>query len=608
MKNYGIIRTLFQFHETRRWKNMFKKTLLALAVAGASMSATAGILSVNVIEGPNTQNATDVAAIVATDVDGCAQAATILGVTATADSGVTPDSAAGADTVNDTTPAASNVYSPAASTVNYTAADTCDVYIADELVSADDAKYSQEGAAAAGLSIDAAFIAGVGGVKAEDTIEFTITGGTIDEDKSALATLAATTNDFSLLGVTGSTISFTVDSDVAATAYTGRNILALENVIVTPDAGVEAVAISSTVRNTAGVLYDTADSVEITKIAKQYSANVFVALDGLIDVATERFDFVSNEDDTTVGKFAVQADEDYNNAAENVQVDTLVIGTKLETTQGNLAANEGASIVVKGDFSWLSDYADEDGDIDFSTIIAYTAYSQLDINGDLAAANADATNTLTVADVSLNEEMNELTLPLAISGDDAAELAAYHAIQFTVLGQDDEDAVTSLNATDFFADFEVVSSITADNVALTADADLNVATDLDVGEWTLNGSVVEVPYIPFGPNTQPIIRHTNTGAQTGDISVRYMVEEGNGLAQTHVWKSLGVLVEDAEPGVRNLLSEITTALEAELGQDKFKVALEITTNVPGDDVTVFAAAKISAEGQDRLTIGAFKGQ
>ena len=54
----------------------------------------------------------------------------------------------------------------------------------------------------------------------------------------------------------------------------------------------------------------------------------------------------------------------------------------------------------------------------------------------------------------------------------------------------------------------------------------------------------------------------------------------------------GCAVEDAKPGVRNLLTVITNALEAELGQVKFKVALEITTNVPTDDVTVYAAAKI----------------
>jgi hypothetical protein len=130
----------------------------------------------------------------------------------------------------------------------------------------------------------------------------------------------------------------------------------------------------------------------------------------------------------------------------------------------------------------------------------------------------------------------------------------------------------------------------------------NIGTDVAVGEWTINGSIVNVPYLPMGPNTQPILRHTNIGTADADISMRYILEGTEG------WVDAGVIASSDGPGVTNILSAVEAALLAD-GLDRsttgFKVALEFTTNAPASDITVFAAAKISADEQDRVTIGAF---
>ena len=566
---------------------MFKKTLLALAVAGASMTAVAGQLATSVIEQEAGETTFDAVTALNATATGCADAAQTLGVSVNLD-GNTYDNV-GNDTITITNGAVDGVYANTPSSVTLTGAAACNVYIADTLVSADDALYSQEGAAANGLVVSASYVAGIGGLQEEDTIIFTIEGGVIDEDASATAgvDLAAAVPGatFTLLGVNGSEALFTVD-----TVGAPREIANLTNLVVTPTAGADAVSISAVVQNTANVQYDTAKSVEITKIAKQYTAKVDVKADGIIDVATDRFDFEANTSDS--------ADKvlDLSGAGEAITDDTLVIEVVEQTTQGNLNPTDG-EIVIKGNFSWMMDLdADEDGELSATELAAgYTvdSFTDKDVNGALVVGNAGDD---VYGDASLNEDMNELTIAVDASGGDT-DIDKFHQVTFNVPGTG--DAVTSLEATTFTGSIDFVDA---------DDNDLNVVTDASVGEWTLNGSVVEVPYIPFGENTQPIIRHTNTGSQTGDISVRYMVEEGNGLMQDNNWKPLGVLVEDAKPGVRNLLTVVRDALEAELGQNKFKVALEITTNVPGDDVTVFAAAKVNAEGQDRLTIGAFKGQ
>jgi hypothetical protein len=590
----------FQFHETWRMENMFKKTLLALAVAG-STSAFAGTLAVSV-----TETAAQVATFNGAKPATCAEAASQLGVSLTV--GAFEDTA-GADTVADATDGgllSAGQLSTAANAVTLTGDDACSVTInKDVLTSATSAKYSAEGAAANGVTIDATLASGIGGFTVEDTVVFTVTGGTVDED----ATLAANASlsgvgglnvsagadahsQFTLLGVVGNTILFTVDTNSqvnGADAAIARELVRLENVVVVPDEGVTEISVSAYTQNTANVKYDTTDAEKLVNIAKQYSATVHVKGDGVVDVQKERLQFATNSDDSS---------NTWNDEAnEAVLNDTFVVKVTENTVVGNLTPVEG-TIKIEGNFSWIADYAGEDGELSATEIenaFSYDSYDSL-TNGEKTVGAAD--DSLIAGETTLSEDYKTLTFKVDVGADD--DVDAYHEVVFNTKGFDAEAKVT-------LAETTFTGSIDFDSNTATKATDLNVVTDAVVAEWTLNGSVVNVPYIPFGPSTQPIIRHTNKGVQTGDISVRYMVEGSSGNTETNEWKSLGILVEDAKPGVRNILSVIQTALEEELGTNKFKVALEITTNVPAEDVTIYAAAKVDVEGQDRLTIGAFGG-
>lgn len=598
-------------------ENMFNKTLLALAVAGASLSANAGILAVDAQNQLSESQVAAYDAAIAANANAVCQAyVTALDVTPTSKTGVKVPAAGTVTTQTGITTSGTAPVVHASATTNYDStatsvvydattpgtaaapveADSCVVTYGTRLVTADDSKYSLEGATAKGLTITATQILGVGGLSAEDTVEITVIGGTVNEDASVNAKLNGGT-DITLLGVVGNTIRFAVDTGVTAGTFGPRDIIKLTGLVVVPDSGADAVSLSSKVVNTAGVVYDSSNSTEITKIAKQYTAKTHVAADGIIDVATERFDFEANTSDSSV-KALLNID--------GVSADSLVVQVSEDTLLGNLTPKSG-ELVIAGNFSWMMDLdADEDGELSATEIESgfdYSAFTAVDNTTNVGELITAGSNALDAGESSLNTDMTELTIPVVVGVD--ADLNKYQVVTFKPAGK--ADATVSLETTKFIASLDFINDKTADST--TADVDLNVTTDLSVGEWTLNGSVVEVPYIPFGPNTQPIIRHTNTGAQTGDISVRYMVEELGGVyVQDNTWQSLGVIVEDAKPGVRNLLTPISDALKAKLGGDKFKVALEITTNVPGDDVTVYAAAKVTAEGQDRLTIGAFKGQ
>lgn len=119
------------------------------------------------------------------------------------------------------------------------------------------------------------------------------------------------------------------------------------------------------------------------------------------------------------------------------------------------------------------------------------------------------------------------------------------------------------------------------------------------GSWTLNGANVTIPYMPFGDNTQVIMRATNTGSQTGALTVQYMLE---GVSTT--WKTLSVSVTDLAPGVTNIADLVMDAIKADAGVTKGKVAIDLTVNAPIADITVYAAYKVVTES-DRGFVGTF---
>ncbi|MFC0117845.1 hypothetical protein ACFFK7_07915 [Pseudoalteromonas xiamenensis] len=122
-----------------------------------------------------------------------------------------------------------------------------------------------------------------------------------------------------------------------------------------------------------------------------------------------------------------------------------------------------------------------------------------------------------------------------------------------------------------------------------------LTADVAFGGWTLNGSQVEVPYMPFGDNTAVVLRLTNTSTKTGDLTVRYMLE-----GAVSEWKSVGV-VASIKPGVTDIGALVMDAIKADAKVTKGKVAIELTTNVPGANVEITALFRDIKE-QDRAVV------
>jgi len=424
---------------------------------------------------------------------------------------------------------------------------------------------SLEGAAgAASINVPASDVTLAAEYTVNDTVTWTAVGAEFDLVNSApvfaATLLAGDTATGGLLSFTANSITYriTANTDGAANGvvYTGGafNLSGMQFTTASVLDATGDINVNYSAQTNTGVALDTAttnDAVAVT-VLEQLSSSITTAADGIIDVNNNRTQF-------TVGPLT-----------------DVVVLTPVEAAATYDAVYTGATHVLNGDFSWMD--TDATAGVSAGELgAAFAATGGADTYTSVINAAGDAI-TITVADAAAAATVEAMTMTFTVVGGAAGNVLP--AQTFTV---------------DSTIAYDTDAGAAATKVTATAGA---------AGAWTLNGSVVTVPYIPFGPVTQPIIRHTNTGVQSGDITMRYMVEG------THTtWQTVAApLFSSAAPGVRNMLAEIDAALAGE-GFDSsttgFKVALEITSNTPAADVNIFVGAKVTTSTSDRLSIGNF---
>jgi hypothetical protein len=114
-------------------------------------------------------------------------------------------------------------------------------------------------------------------------------------------------------------------------------------------------------------------------------------------------------------------------------------------------------------------------------------------------------------------------------------------------------------------------------------------SNLAAGAWSLNGTTVVIPYMPYSDNASQILYITNTGTTTGDILVTAQGTSGNSY-------DLGVIAVLPAGNLVKLATLIRTGL-ASHGFTSGKLTLTVTAQVPKTDVIVFASYNVG--GSDR---------
>lgn len=130
--------------------------------------------------------------------------------------------------------------------------------------------------------------------------------------------------------------------------------------------------------------------------------------------------------------------------------------------------------------------------------------------------------------------------------------------------------------------FTATSTVTYTTPAATE----NVINGASAGSWTLNGSQVRVPYMVAGGDRFGIIANvTNHGSKDGAITLDVWAEDGTKLASNYAAGTSNA------GSVTSVAPALIAALNA-AGKDLVattKFSFQVTTNVPENDVQVYAA-------------------
>jgi len=168
---------------------------------------------------------------------------------------------------------------------------------------------------------------------------------------------------------------------------------------------------------------------------------------------------------------------------------------------------------------------------------------------------------------------------------------------FTITLANDEDYTIPKSSTTVAVAFDYLTA---------AGEDASFSGSTSGGSWVLNGSSFTVPYMPFGPNTSPILSMSHTGTLAGEIFVEYLLE---GDSTFTVLEMNGL---EIQPGLTNLkapvMDAVAAAVLADSGATNGKVAVRITVNAPSSDISAYAGFKVkhpTTLTESRVAIGTF---
>ncbi|WP_300477799.1 hypothetical protein [Shewanella sp.] len=378
--------------------------------------------------------------------------------------------------------------------------------------------------------------------KIDDIITFTFTGAKLDSTSApATVTTIGTTGSMTLglLDKTADTLVYRVTDLVLGDATTtiGQK-LELSGLFFTNASIIESGAVSVTysASTSNGTVLDRgvdgSNTAKLLVLADEYTSEVSTKFSAVIDVNTKRLSFVDPDDST-----------------KNVVKDKIVLSTKVVTKDGETAisgfeqsaTDTEVTYNVFGDFSFLDTDSKKDGiQVDPAKVIP---------------TNSTAKYFADHIELKASTPLSPVSLELNVSGVDPKAADSAIAAQA----------------------FKVTSTVDFKNTAGTK-GQVTLLSNSSAGEWTLNGALVHVPFMPFRDGYAPIVNVSNTSTQDGDIEVVVYAADNAWAAP----KSYTLSV----PAKAQAQTNITAALRN--AGIKGDVAFDIIVNAPKESIEVSA--------------------
>lgn len=369
---------------------------------------------------------------------------------------------------------------------------------------------------------------------------------TLNADGTPAANVAGATVTLGLLSSDATSVTYRVTEVSAALTTVGQKftIAAGANFAATASKLLNGLSVSYAAQTANGVTIDagTKSSFKLVYTASEFSTAV-TKLDAVVDVNDSRLSFTG----------ATFTDDLGVTVAQNATYDPDGTGPLAAVNFLNPVTYVSSKYVVNGDFSWVVDSNTTTAGIQANAAAASIA-------GCTGATDAATGVTFTVDSMTFTCTDTPAT-PVTVTFDvrqglGAKAPAAIPASSYTV--------TNTINYT-------------------AGTAQTLVVGPKDAGAWTLNGSQVRVPYMVVGGSRFGIIANvTNHGNKDGSITLDIFAEDGSVIASNY----------PAGTSKAGSVTSVAPALLAALGGSPAtvtKFSFQVTTNVPENDVLVYAA-------------------
>lgn len=303
-----------------------------------------------------------------------------------------------------------------------------------------------------------------------------------------------------------------------------------------------------------GLVFDDATRVAtLGSVKSQFASPSGVGtLNGVVNVDSGRYQFVGGHDTGSAL------------SASGASSDTLTFTLGNDTSLTNAAALTSVVAVIKGDFSFV-----DGGDTTAGCSVA-----------DLSAGHGRI--SATGGTLSINSACSALTFTATAAGAKVISFGTSSSSTTPTNG----GIITAPQS--FSVDpLTYAYGAPSGTTGTTGSASVAFSTTGSAGEWTLNGSISKISYMPYGTGISRIVYITNRSAQTGGVSATAINDAGVPCTIANVGTS-------TKGSVTNLSAGLDAGVAACYGAAfNGKVAFEITANIPGNKAEVYSAYNVN---------------
>jgi hypothetical protein len=342
---------------------------------------------------------------------------------------------------------------------------------------------------------------------------------------------------------------------------------------------IDNVQVQSVSRKSNLVTFDSASAVTVASVAEQFTVTVSQALNGVIDVSSSRLTFASNTDAVT----GITASATVATYADRFSVSFNRVPTRNSIT----AATIVLTLTAGTSFAFLQEPDGQTGAGSCSTALGTGVATSATAGGALGTISMGTAST-----GANSGACNVMTVSFG-SADPAGLYSVYLGRSLT--------PATTTNST-VFAPQSYTASVAVTGGTSGAIA-LGSLASTSAGSWTLNGTTVNIPYVPISSAINLSVLMANRSAQTGTVTFTAWNASGTSCTGT-----LGTINPTSQASFGSSLRAALQACTGTGWAGASGAVVQMLSTTPSADTEVHSAFTTSDGASRQVLINSTQGR